>query len=165
MIAVKTGGFTLIELLVAITLLALISTVLFGGLRFGARAWETGTATIENTVAVETVQDLLRRTIAEAEAPNPAVPAKVAIFAGGPDHLTLVAPVPNHAGFSGLARYTLGRDPTGALALAWEIYRPDRTGKLEPDKASQILEKTTGLALSYYGSERPGATPEWRDRW
>ena len=37
------AGFTLIELLVALTLLGLISVVLFGGLRFGTRAWEVVT--------------------------------------------------------------------------------------------------------------------------
>ena len=34
------AGFTLIELLVTLTLVGLISLVLFGGLRFGTRAWD-----------------------------------------------------------------------------------------------------------------------------
>jgi general secretion pathway protein J len=176
----EAAGFTLIELLVALTVLALISMVLFGGLRFGARAWETGTATIEHTVAVETAQDLLRRTIAGAEAadpkapdpkvPNPKAPDLKAptnrpLFAGGPDRLTLVAAIPGHAGIGGLARYTLLREPAGALALAWEIYRPDRAEDGDRDQPAQVLENTSGLALSYYGSLQPGAAPEWQDHW
>ena len=42
----RNAGFTLVELLVAITLLALVSAALFGGLRFGARAWESATSRI-----------------------------------------------------------------------------------------------------------------------
>jgi prepilin-type N-terminal cleavage/methylation domain-containing protein len=37
-------GFTLLELLVAITLLGLLMAALFGGLRLGARVWETADA-------------------------------------------------------------------------------------------------------------------------
>ena len=44
------NGFTLVELLVATTLLALLSVVLFGGLRFGARAWEVVTMTEGNPI-------------------------------------------------------------------------------------------------------------------
>ena len=58
-------GFTLVELLVATSVLALLSVVLFGGMRFGARAWEAGEASIERTGEVEAAQDLLRRTFSE----------------------------------------------------------------------------------------------------
>ena len=57
----STAGFTLVELLVAMTLIGLISVALFGGLRFGARAWEAGNERAESFSQLEVVQSLLRR--------------------------------------------------------------------------------------------------------
>ena len=62
------AGFTLIELLIALALFGLISVVLFGGLRFGTRAWEAGNAHAERLEEVQAVQALLRRHIAQAVA-------------------------------------------------------------------------------------------------
>ena len=59
-------GFTLLELLVAITLLGLLMAALFGGLRLGARVWETGETRLDASARVQIVQDFLRQRLAEA---------------------------------------------------------------------------------------------------
>ncbi len=61
-------GFTLLELLVAITLLGLLMAALFGGLRLGARVWETGETRLDASARVQIVQDFLRQRLAEAAA-------------------------------------------------------------------------------------------------
>ncbi len=38
----RADGFTLVELLIAMTLVAMLSVLLFGGLRFGTRAADRG---------------------------------------------------------------------------------------------------------------------------
>ena len=91
----RSAGFTLIELLVATTLLALLSVLLFGGLRFGARAWEAGGASMERTGEIEAIQDLLRRTLAEAAAPEPASGQQLS-FVGDAGRMRFFAPMPRH---------------------------------------------------------------------
>ena len=70
-------GFTLLELLVAITLLGLLMAALLGGLRLGARVWETGEARLDASARVQIVQDFLRQRITEA------LPFEVTLLAAG----------------------------------------------------------------------------------
>ncbi len=149
----------------AVTVLALLSVVLFGGLRFGARAWEAGSESIERTSEVEAVQELLRRTLVEAYPPEP-TEAEPRSMAGHADRISFVAPLPQHIGFGGLGRYRLGLVETGDLLLAWEPHRPER-GFEDPltTEPAIILQNVASLAIGYYGAEQPGEVPVWRDRW
>ena len=58
-------GFTLLELLVAITLLGLLMAALFGGLRLGARVWETADARLDASMRTQIVQDFVRQRLTE----------------------------------------------------------------------------------------------------
>src|SRR5687767_7217603 len=93
-------GFTLVEMLVAISLMALLSVILFGGLRFGMRAWEVGSDYIDRPTRIERIQNLLRQEISQALLPAP-VGDPVPTFFGGPESLTFVAPLPAHRGIAG----------------------------------------------------------------
>ena len=133
------AGFTLIELLVALTLLGLISVVLFGGLRFGTRAWEAGNLRAEQLARVQAVQALLRRRISQALPPKSAA-ADAADgrknFAGEPDALQFFAVMPSRAGVGGIYAFELavieGSDWEGApaekgvlLEFTWRLHRGD----------------------------------------
>ena len=106
----RSGGFTLVELLVATTLLALLSVVLFGGLRFGARAWDAGGESIERTSETEAAQEVLRRTLVEALAFRGAGEEDQPAFSGQVDRIGFVAPMPRHAGSAGPGRYAVWLD-------------------------------------------------------
>ena len=54
----------MLELLVALTILALLVTLLSGGLRFGARVWEARLGSSDELSAMEAAQGLMRRIIA-----------------------------------------------------------------------------------------------------
>lgn len=160
------AGFTLVELLVATTLLALLSVILFGGMRFGARAWEAGTASMERVGEVEAAQELLRRTLVEAAVPASIGPAEEPAFAGTEGQVHFVAPLPAHAGTGGLGRYALRADDRGELTIGWEPRRPER--KLDSElgaKPSTILQRVSALKLSYYGAVVPGEQAAWHDSW
>ena len=58
-------GFTLLELLVAITIFGLLSVMMYGGLSFGARAWQRAGQADTRQSDVQLVQSLLRRAFAE----------------------------------------------------------------------------------------------------
>ena len=158
-------GFTLVELLVATTLLALLSVVLFGGLRFGARAWESGSASIERTGEVQAVQELLRRTLSEIAVSDLAGAEQRQSLLGKDGVVSFFAPLPRHAGLGGFGRYRLTADDAGRFLLAWEPQRPGQ--KLEDPPASKpavILANIAALKIAYYGAEH-SEKPGWRDQW
>ncbi len=175
------AGFTLIELLVALTLLGLVSVVLFGGLRFGTRAWEVGNARAARLAEVQAVQAVLRRRIAQAVLPEDAGAESAfsdspAAFAGAEDSLRFVALVPARIGVGGfyLFELSVADDGDGArLELAWRLFRADQPGDLdqpEPGLGGRrvLIEGIEEAKFGYYGAERAeraGAKAEWRDRW
>ncbi len=172
------AGFTLIELLVALTLLGLVSVVLFGGLRFGTRAWEAGNARAERLAEVQAVQAVLRRRIAQAVLPEDAGTASAfsdspAAFAGEEDSLRFVALVPSRFGVGGFYLFDLSvadDDDGTRLELAWRLFRPDQPGDLdepEPGLGGKrvLIEGIEEAKFGYYGAETAGAEAEWRGRW
>jgi general secretion pathway protein J len=159
-------GFTLVELLVATSLLALLSVVLFGGMRFGARAWEAGEASIERTGEVEAAQDLLRRTFSEIAVSDLTGSEETQVLAGKSDLVSFIAPLPQHLDLGGLGRYRLNADDAGHLLLAWDPQRPEQ--KLEDPPATKpavILANIAALKIEYYGREHSNEKPIWRDEW
>lgn len=149
------SGFTLIELLVSITLLSFVFVLLFGGLRFGMRAWEHGSATADSTDTVRTVQDLLRSEI-ERTCPRrlpPATPqdAPRVDFAGDPSALRFLGPAPGAAGGQRCVPVTLSVQPDGRTERF--ILGIDRTG-------SDLLRHAQSVQFAYLGSD--GA---WRNSW
>jgi general secretion pathway protein J len=164
-------GFTLIELLVALTLMALLSVILFGGLRFGMRAWETGGHHVEQAGRIEAVQSLLRRQISQARfLPQAADAGPVAPFVGEIRSLMFIAPLPVHRGAGGSRLFRLSeRDGDGRsdLTLAWRLYRPELlSGDLQAfDEETILLSDIVGIELSYYGAAGPGRPARWWEAW
>jgi general secretion pathway protein J len=172
------AGFTLIELLVALTLLGLVSVVLFGGLRFGTRAWEAGNARAERLAEVQAVQALLRRHLAQAVPPGAAARASGLDedepgFAGEADALRFVALVPSRIGVGGfyLFEVSVADDGDGLrLELAWRLFRRDEPRDLaepEPGLGGRrvLIEGFERAQFAFYGAEREGQAAAWRDRW
>jgi general secretion pathway protein J len=169
------AGFTLLELLVAITLLGMLMAVLFGGLRLGARVWETGEARLDASSRVQIVQDFLRQRITET-LPLATVlrnddGSSEPLFRGEIDALRFATILPEHLG-TGLYLMELAiadaEDDRGRnLVLRW---RPlDLSGAL-PDAAAEpeeriLLEGIETLDLAYFGSLDPSLPPQWWPQW
>lgn len=159
------------ELLVALTLMALLSLVLFGGLRFGIRAWETGGARMGQTYRVEAVQSLLRRQLGQVRLLPPATDADAVMsFTGGRDSLMFIAPLPVHRGIGGSHLFHLAeseRNGRSDLTLAWSLFRPEllTTGPSTLEAGTTLLENIAGFELSYFGALLPGQAPQWWDAW
>ena len=163
------GGFTLVELLVALTLFALMSVLMFGGLRFGLRAWESGGERIDEAAQVEVVQNLLRRALSQARPPwDHEDRETLSVFSGTPDTLSFVAPLPSHSGSGGLAVFLLSerQNSDGAsLALVWKIFRPDNLDSAAFDEDRLLLENIGGIEFAYYGRFDASRPPNWLDQW
>jgi general secretion pathway protein J len=150
------SGFTLIELLVSMTLLAMVFVVLFGGLRFGVRAWERGTTTADAVDQVRIAQDLLRSEIERAcprrRLGNPNDPPHV-VFTGDVDGIAFLAPAPGAVGGARCVTAGLGTAPEGKLkrlVLALDVNRP------VPD----LLHGVQSMEITYRGEDG-----SWRSDW
>ncbi len=166
----RSRGFTLIEMLVALTLVALLSAGLFGGLRLGVRVWETGGERVAAANDIEAARTFLRHRVSEAQPlrrrnreGNP-----VSVFEGEAERLRFAAPWPPHLGMGGAFVFELWSDAeSGALMLDWKLHRADgavdvsdgrnRPRRLFPDKGH--------VNLRYYGQRADEPQARWHDSW
>ncbi|MGO8914488.1 MAG: type II secretion system protein GspJ [Stellaceae bacterium] len=165
------AGFTLVELLVAVTLFALLSVVLFGGLRFGMRATEAGTARLDWSAEIAAASGFLRNQLADAQPleKDAGDDRKVVAFDGEADSVEFVASPPAYLAAGGwhVLRLALERGSGGdRLVLSWRLVRadPDATTASAPQR-SVLLERVTSIEFAYFGALALGDTPEWHDRW
>ncbi|MHC4984319.1 MAG: type II secretion system protein GspJ [Planctomycetota bacterium] len=168
------GGFTLVELLVALTLTGLIFVALFGGLRFGARTWETGIARSEVAAQVEIAQSLLRRLLTQAiliEGDR----SGESTFDGETDQLRFTAPAPSQVGLGGVYLFELFTEASEAseenrhLVLRWRVYRkeldPESPPDDEPRKRRVLLDGIETLRFEYFGDPETKENPQWLEGW
>lgn len=162
------AGFTVLELLVALTLLSMITLVILGTLRIGARVWERTTE--EQGIVEETMlaHKFIRRWIEQAypliDRSDPLRP--VIVFQGTGDRLDLVAPVPKGILEGGLARYSIFVQPVEGerhLVVSSRHERADQNAP--PHPSSILLEDVSGFSLSYFGAQHSGEPDGWHDRW
>jgi general secretion pathway protein J len=163
----RRDGFTLLELLVSMTLLALLIVLLFGGLRFGARAWDHNQAHSTGMDEVRLVQGLLRREIEQAYpfwlTTDPLHPT--VDFQGAENAMMFLAPAPQVFGGGGRARIVFEREADGryeqlVMRAQPELSIDDGTVREEP-----LLRHLAAVGFAYYGADSPDATPAWHDSW
>jgi general secretion pathway protein J len=162
------AGFTLLELLISMTLLGLLMVVVFGGLRFGARAWERNEAHATATDDVRLVQTLLRREIARAYPLFLMDQANLANrhvdFDGSEDSMSFLAPALAALADAGRARITLSRavhDGKTALVLS-------AVAELAADSrpySEVMVDGLKSLDFSYFGADVSKDAPTWRTSW
>jgi general secretion pathway protein J len=163
-------GFTLVELLVGLTLMALVSLILFGGMRFGMRAWETGGERVERVTRIEQVQSLIRRQLGQARLPSNTGGKPVVGFAGQPDRVTFIAPPAKPGETDSEFVFALGRNDTDQqshLDLSWTPLRPPDPAEavLGPNAAVRLVENIAAVEFAYYGTPDPKRPAQWWDRW
>jgi general secretion pathway protein J len=156
-------GFTLLELILALSIVAALLVIMFGGLRVGLAAWRRG----EERAAVlehgRGLADLLQRALAGAYPYRGTLAedeAERVVFDGQPDRLifvTLSAPFPAPAPIAFTA-VSVSRDAQG-LALREQVM-PNR-GPF--DRLAPVLVDPAIVAVRFrYLGEDPGA---WQDQW
>lgn len=161
----REAGFTLVELLIALTLFALLATLLFGGLRFAGRAVAAGDARLERSAELSLAASFLRRVLAAAE-PLPRAEsgggASVA-FEGEPDALAFASLPPAYLAPPGYYWLRLGVESGDRLALRWEAIG---SGEVVAAPAPTLLiERVRAIELAYFGAFDVYARPEWHERW
>jgi general secretion pathway protein J len=166
-------GFTLLELLVAITLLGLLMTGILGGVRLGARAWETGAVRLEDDARLLAVEQFLRSRLKGA-LPLYREDASGEIrltFSGLADELAFVGTLPGPLA-PGLHQFTLGlrEDDEGVrhLSIAWQrLPAADAEGVDDQAGAGRrdLLANVEAVAFDYYGAPDRGQQAAWQEQW
>jgi general secretion pathway protein J len=165
------AGFTLVEILVVVALIGLLSSLIFGGIGFGAKAWtKVERRTIEGT-DIGAVQGLLRRTIAgafPAFASSDPTDGSIA-FDGEGVSLTLVAPLPAaiEAGVMARERFFVAQNGrTQALFMAWRLDLPSSDeGTPLAEETVLLLDHVRSARFSYFGPPDDMQYPIWQEAW
>jgi len=166
------SGFTLVEVLVAMTIMALMMSLLFGGLRLAGRAWDTTDRRLDESAAVQTVQGFVRQRLGEArkiELPDlfERRRADQIVFDGLPGSVRFVGTLPAHRGGGGLRLMVLfQRD--GGLWLRYRDFVHDEAlfdGGSAAWTERRLLEAVSGLSVRYYGRLAEAENPGWHSRW
>ena len=168
------AGFTLLELTIALTLLALLSGVLFGSLRLAGRSTDSGEAKVEAAASMRLAQDFLRTNV---EAQHPLRMRKMLewplLFRGSRNELRYASDLPPRVAGGGIWYYRLAvRTGDARSPLALERVVPDLAADALPEFAnaerSVLADGIAELTLGYYGRDPDALTnvaPTWRDHW
>lgn len=122
------GGFTLVELVIALSLIGLITLLLFSGLRLGTRAWEGVDTTADRTAELRVARNFLERALVQARPATVILDGEpFLIFSGDAETLELVTPLSEHVGIPGLyvLRLTLVDGPTRQLVATRWLLHPE----------------------------------------
>jgi general secretion pathway protein J len=166
------AGFTLLELMVAVSLLALLSVMMVGGLSFGARVWEHSESTGQDQSHIAAVQALLRRQIAEMQAQQVrgADRRPSLAFEGTGERLAFIGPVPEYLGRGGYYVIAVELEASGReknLVMRWEPFTRERPGLAFSEAARQevLLRDVASVAFRYFGRDRRGQPDGWLATW
>lgn len=179
--ALPGAGFTLIELLVAITLFALLTTILAGGLRFGARVWERADSVSAEVTEVQSAFAIVRRLISGAlPLATTTVNGDAAVqFRGTVDGVTFIGPAPVQAFVGGLHAITLARvrgRSGDQLVLQVRDFAPMPADPKQQRSASgaaaggaaktvALIDGAASVDFAYYGPGEDSADRSWQPTW
>lgn len=167
-------GFTLLELMIALTLLGLLSAVLFGSLRLAGRSTDSGEAKAEAAASMRLAQDFLRTNL---EAQHPLRMRKIdewpLLFRGGRNELRYASDLPPRVAGGGIWFYRLAvKNDDARSPLTLERVVPDLAADAPPEFAnadrSVLADGIAELTLGYFGRDPDAAAsvaPTWRDHW
>jgi general secretion pathway protein J len=170
----RSRGFTLVELIIALTLLGLMSAVMFGSLNLASRSWDAGDAKAETTATMRLTAQFLR---SQLEGQHPQRMRKVQefplLFTGDRDTLRYAATLPARVQGGGIWLYRLAVVPKGdGSQLVLERMIPDLAATTMPEfgepERTVLADGIKEIRLQYFGRD-PGSSaivePTWRDRW
>jgi general secretion pathway protein J len=165
------AGFTLIELLIALSLVAVIASLLVNAIASARQSLNVVDRRVTQA-SIPAAQSVLRRLIIEAraipDATERANPDRA--FLGEPDKLGFVSSFVPRGQYGGLWRYEIALDVGGskvrssALVLTQQLVRPASSTAVPPLR-TVVLEEVRALSVRYFGAEDNDAAPRWQDTW
>jgi general secretion pathway protein J len=161
-------GFTLLELLIAVTLVAVLMTLLFGGFRLGMRAQERVSSGADRVTQVASLHGFLREQLADARpiaVEREGGSAAIVRFDGRVDALEFLSHPVAAVSVGGLQRLSLRLANDKALILRWSLDIGDRQWSDDGPRELLLLSRVATAVFDYYGAVEPGREPIWTDTW
>jgi prepilin-type N-terminal cleavage/methylation domain-containing protein len=161
----RRAGFSLLEILLAVSLLAMITSAILGGLHLGKRAWETG-RDYESVAEVEEAANAVAALMARA------FPASISrneqeqfvAIQGRGDELRFVATSEGGASWAGLDQMLI-RLRGSDLEISTSVFRADHWRSGPGSRPAKALAGVRTFELSYFGSSDPETPPRWTKSW
>jgi general secretion pathway protein J len=152
-------GFTLLELLIATTVLAFLSLLLFGGLRFGTRVWEKAETSTTETNRIRAAQLVLSDDIADIYPfyAGDSDAEKKVDFAGEDQRVTFFAPSKSLPG--GLDLVTIQAKPDNGGVSVEIASKAELEGTQGAVTHHTLIGGLKSFQISYYGPPSPAGTP------
>lgn len=165
----RNGGFTLIEVLLAISLMAIIMAMAYGGFRAGVRATTSGEELIEETNRLRVAHEFVGRQLSLAQ---PLIIEETEDghirFEGEGDRVRYIAPMPGYLSYGGAyvqeLRLESGREGMD-LVFAWAILNGYEPGDLDQVDAVTLIEGIDAGSFEYLGFTEDGEELFWTDYW
>ena len=169
----RQSGFTLLEMMVAVMVLTVLAVLVYGMLRIGMRAWETGMERVAESDLTRIGWQFVHGSLGAARSPPSRIPDDPGVhFIGSAEALEFVSELPAWLAAGGLY----------ALQIGWVEERPGHAGRLElrarpyagyADSQSDsdehpravLAEDVEQVAFSYLGVPLQGGAPAWLDEW
>ncbi len=165
--AKSVKGFTLIEVLIATSLLAVMMVLLFNTLITSARSWNKGEEKIATVSQRAAVQNFFYRQLAAAQplmndfAENR---EERFSFTGKETSLQFVAAMPKSAERLGLQLFSLQFQREKISVSIKPFYPVTDEEKWKMDDVI-LLAGVKELKIRYFGAEKRGLDPEWKQEW
>ena len=162
-------GFTLVELLVAITLVAILTGALFGGLRLGTRAAGAVAQRTDRSAEIAQLYDFMQSEVSDARVLPDRSETAPPSFEGSTDTLSFVTIPPAYLALGGFHRLRVGAeavDGARRLVVSWQqVPRGPATAEPANLRPSVLLDRLASIRFSYFGMGENSRTPEWLDQW
>ena len=160
-------GFTLLELVLALSIVAVMLTILFGGLRIGLRAWQRGEERAEVLEHARSITQVIEQTLSGTYAfqgPIDKLTQARILFQGEADKVSLVTmspplPLPAPGAFTAV---TLSMEAGAAFGLAIREKALPNFDPFEAVSPSVVDPTITGIRFRYL-RDLNGDT--WEDTW
>lgn len=165
-------GFTLLELVVALLVLSIMMTLLFNGLRLGARTWDSVAERTNAMHESHLAQLFIKRQLEQAQsiAFTEEDGERHISFFGERHAIRFVSPLPAHIGQGGMYWFTIdvseGKQAK-QLMLSYELFQTEeweRYRSVEPEKVILIGE-LGDAEFAYLAGADPGRRSSWTTRW
>jgi len=163
-------GFTLVEMLVALSVAALLASLVYGSVRVGQRSAAVLGIRAEEAEVMRIGWQFLHDALAQARpVADPENPGDRTGFSGEQDRLSFVAHMPAHIGIGGPMRIGLNAMATAhgyqLLLTRRRLDEPQITASDEPAQQAVLVENLDRMTIAYFGQQGRSAVPAWHDSW
>jgi len=164
----RNQGFTLIEMLLAITLMAAILALVYGGMRATTRATLRGETLIASTQSMRMSHQFISRQIHQM------LPLRWdgkdeegVMFEGDSSSITWVGPMPGYLGFGGpqLQRLDIARGENGQELHFRHAILNDGKAEIESQEPIVLLTGVEDLSFDFLKQDEKADTASWQANW